>query len=59
MKVCSERDGLVYSNNDIVSRMAYVENELEARRKLDFEYKEKLRTTMMIEEGPHAYDVVT
>ena len=41
-----------------MSRMGYVENELESRRKLDFDYKEKLRKTLNIEEGPHAYDIV-
>lgn len=59
IKVCSERDGLGIENREIVSRMSYVEKELESRRKLDFDYKEKLRLTLKIEEGPHAYEVVT
>lgn len=42
-----------------MERLGYAEKELESRRKLDFDYKEKLRKLLSIEEGPHAYEVVT
>ena len=58
LRTCQEKDALFQDNHLLTSKVDYLDQDLQTRRKLDHEYKEKLRVSLDIVEGPHQYDVV-
>jgi hypothetical protein len=59
LRTCDQKEKLFHDNHAFCAKLESLERELVHRRKVDTEYKEKIRNTLSISEGPHMYDIVT